>query len=189
MSDPITTLLSGRRGHFKMESGYHSEFWYDLDALFASPQRLRPYISALAKRLAAHRPDAVCGPMTGGAKLAEMIAGELGLAYYFTERVASPEAKGLFPVDYRLPAARRASVRGKSVAIVDDAISAGSAVRASSARPVALGALLVFGDGAGRFAADAGLALESVAQVAFGIWPPAECPHCRAGRPVEEVSA
>jgi len=35
MSDPITMLLSGRRGHFKMESGYPSEFWYDLDALFA----------------------------------------------------------------------------------------------------------------------------------------------------------
>jgi orotate phosphoribosyltransferase len=82
------------------------------------------------------------------------------------------------------------------VAIVDDAISAGSAVRGThadlvgcGARTVALGALLVFGDAAGRFAAAEGLALESVAQVAFGLWPPAECPHCQAGRPLEAVSA
>jgi orotate phosphoribosyltransferase len=109
--------------------------------------------------------------------------------------VVPPGATGLFPVDYLVPAAQRESVRGKRLAIVDDAISAGSAVRgthtdllACGARPVALGALFVFGEAAARFAADQGLALEGLAPMAFNLWPPADCALCRAGVAVEQVS-
>ncbi len=69
MQDKLIPLLAGRRGHFQMESGYHSERWFDLDVLFANPARLQPFVSELARRVARHRIDAVCGPMTGGAKL------------------------------------------------------------------------------------------------------------------------
>src|SRR6266850_1075275 len=106
MQDELITLLAGRRGHFQMESGYHSDQWFELGALLDQRERLRPFVSELAKRLAAHRIDAVCGPMTGGARLAEIIAGELGVAYYFTERFETTAA-GLFPVRYDLPAALR----------------------------------------------------------------------------------
>ncbi len=195
MSDEILQLLDGRRGHFRMESGYHSERWFDLDALFAQPERLRPFVVELATRLAAHRIDAVCGPVTGGAKLAAMISAELGVEYFFTGRFEEPGATGMFPVKYRIPASRREAVRGKSIAIVDDAVSAGSAARGiladligGGARPVALGALIVFGDTAARFAADNGLALEGVTRAAFGLWPPGDCPLCRAGVALEKVS-
>jgi len=195
MQDELIKLLAGRRGHFQTESGYHTEWWFKLDALFEQPARLRPFVAELARRLAAHRIDAVCGPMTGGAQLAQMLAAELGLEYFFTERFEQPGATGLFPVKYYVPAARREAVRGKSVAIVDDAVSAGSAARGTyadlvecGARPVALGALFVFGEGAARFARENNLALESIAEMSFGLWPPADCPLCRAGVAVERVS-
>lgn len=96
---------------------------------------------------------------------------------------------------YTLPTGQRARVRGRRVAIVDDAISVGSAIRGShadllarGAQPVALGALFVFGGAAARFATEHGLALEQIAPMAFGIWKPDECPLCRAGVPVERVS-
>jgi orotate phosphoribosyltransferase len=195
MQEELIALLAGRRGHFQMESGYHSERWFQLDPLFEQPERLRPFVIELAKRLAGHHLDAVCGPMTGGAKLARLIADELGLAYFHTERFVPSDATGLFPVKYLLPAAQRESVGGKAMAIVDDAVSAGSAARgthadlvACGARPVALGALFVFGDAAARYAAEQHLALERIAQMSFGLWPPAECPLCRAGVAVEQVS-
>ena len=129
MQDKLIALLAGRRGHFQMESGYHGEVWFTLNALFERPEELRPFAAELARRLAAHRIDAVCGPMTGGAKLARLVAAELGLAYFFAERFEPPETKGLFSVKYLLPAAQRAAAHGKAVAIVDDAVSAGSAAR------------------------------------------------------------
>jgi orotate phosphoribosyltransferase len=196
MRAEILKLLAGRHGHFQMESGYHSERWFNLNSLFDRPERLQPFVSELARRLAVHRIDAVCGPMTGGAKLARLIAAELGIGCGFTERFEPRDATGLFPVNYLVPATQREVLRGKAVAIVDDAVSAGSAARgtyadllACGARPVALGTLFVFGDTAVHFAAEHGLALESIAQTSFGMWRPADCPLCQAGVAVEKVSA
>lgn len=195
LMNELIQLLAGRRGHFRLESGYHSEQWFELDRVLDQRERLRPFVNELARRLAIHRIDAVCGPVTGGAKLAEWIAAELGVAYLFAERFAPAEAKGLFPVHYALPASQREQARGKSVAIVDDAVSAGSAVRgtyadllAGGARPVAIGALFVFGEAAGKLAAERHLALEGIARMDFRLWQPAECPLCRAGVPLEKVS-
>lgn len=178
-----------------MESGYHSEQWFDLDSLFAQREQLQPYVRELARRLAAHRIDAVCGPMTGGAVLAELIAAELGLPSFHTERIETPGATGLFPVRYVVPAAQRPRLCGKAVAIIDDAVSAGSAVKgtyadllACGAHPVACGALFIFGDTAAQFTADKNLHLEGIAHLPFALWKPADCPLCRAGVPFENIS-
>jgi len=193
MQDELIALLAGRRGHFRMESGYHSERWFELAPLLRQRARLRPFVVELARRLAVHRIDAVCGPVAGGAELAEMIAAETGVACFRAERFETADP-GLFPVKYRLPADQRERARGRACAIVDDAVSAGSAVRGTYAdlvacgvRPVAIGALFVFGDAAARFAAEHGLALEGIAPMSFGMWPPADCPLCRAGQPLESV--
>jgi len=77
------------------------------------------------------------------------------------------------------------------VAIVNDVINAGSAVRgtlsdleACAARPVAIGTLLVLGSSASRIAADRGVALETLAALPNNIWTPAECPLCLRGVPL-----
>lgn len=196
MAERITALLAARLGHFEMESGYHSASWFELGSLFADPSAVRPHVAELAKRLSPHRPDAVCGPMTGGAKLAEMIATELGIDAVVAERYERPGATGLFPVRYRIAEAQRPKTRGRRVAIVDDAISAGSAVRgtyadliACGALPVALGALVVFGEAAAQFAADTGLALEGIERMPFDMWPPEECPLCTNGVALDTAAA
>jgi orotate phosphoribosyltransferase len=196
VADTITGLLVRRRGHFQMESGYHSAAWFELRSLFDHPDDLSPFVTELARRLASHGVDSVCGPMTGGAKLARLIARELRIECFEAERIETPGKAGLFPVKYELPESQRQRARARSVAIVDDAISAGSAVRgtyadlvAHSARPVALGALIVFGDAAEQFAADRGLALEAIQRMPLEMWGPAECPLCEAGVAIDPVSA
>ena len=195
MPPDLLTLLAGRRGHFRMESGYHSDQWFNLDRLFDDPARLQPFVDELARGLATHRIEAVVGPMTGGAKLAAMIGAKLKIGSFHTERHETPNATGLFPVRYIVPAAQREQLRGKRVAIVDDAISAGSAVKgthtdllACGAKPVACGALIIFGDRADTSAARNNLQLEAIARTSFGMWPPAECPLCKAGLPLENKS-
>lgn len=187
----LLTLVGSRTGHFRLESGHHSDRWLDLDQIFLHPSALRPFVTELARRVAGHGVDTVCGPLNGGAFLAELMALELGAAFAFTERIVS-QRSGLFPVDYRIPAALKAALRGRRVAIVDDAISAGSAIRgtladarACGAVPVALGALIAFGSGARQIAADEGIPLESLVQLPNPIWAPTECPMCALGAPLQ----
>ena len=47
MPSDLLALLAGRRGHFRMESGYHSERWFNLDRLFVDPARLQPFVDDL----------------------------------------------------------------------------------------------------------------------------------------------
>jgi orotate phosphoribosyltransferase len=192
--DELLRLLAGRQGHFRMESGYHSDQWFDLDHLFDDRARLQPFVSELARRLAAHNIEGVCGPMTGGAKLAELIGREIGVPSYLTKRIETA-APGFFPIKYRLADAQRDRVREKRLAIVDDAISAGSAMRgtytdltACGARPVALGALIVFGPASEAFAHEHHLTLDGIAHTSFNLWKPAECPLCRENIALKAVS-
>jgi orotate phosphoribosyltransferase len=194
MQDELLALLAARRGHFRLESGHHGDLWLDLDPLFLRPARLRRYAAALARRLAGHGVEVVCGPLTGGAFVAQLVAAELDAAFAYAERRAPERGAALYAVEYRLPAALRSRASGKAVAIVDDAINAGSAVRATHAdllacvaRPVALGALLVLGTPASRFAVEQGLPLETVAVLDNTVWEPSDCPLCSGGIPLEEV--
>ena len=191
-SPSILSLLSPRKGHFSLESGHHGDLWIDLETLCQHPNVIRPFADALAAQLAAHHVEAVCGPLNEGAFVALMVASSLDVEFSYAERFEHPEIDALFPVEYRLPRVLRATVRGKRIAIVNDVISAGSAVRgtlldlqACGANVVAIGALLVLGSSASRLAADHHVALESGAQLAYSIWAPSECPLCAAGLPLE----
>src|SRR5262245_17485881 len=115
----IVGLLAGRRGHFLLESGHHGDLWLDLDGLFTRPTRVARFATELATRVAAQDTEAICGPLVGGAFLAEMIASCLDVEFVYAERSAR-SGGGLYAVDYRLPSALRGAVRGKRVAIVDD---------------------------------------------------------------------
>ena len=194
MSQELLGLVSGRPGHFRLESGHHGPLWFDLDPLFADAKRLLPFVEQLAETLRTHDVAGVCGPLVGGAFLAQMVAAALQVEFSFTERVRPPGHEGLYPTEYRLPRALRTRVRGKRVAIVDDAISAGSAVRgthaelmAHGAKPVVIGALMLLGSSASSFFAERGLPVTSVVQLAYDLWLPEDCPLCASGQPLEDV--
>lgn len=195
-ADAFLALVSGRRGHFRLESGHHGGLWLDLDPLFAEPRRIQPFVGALAEAIRPHGVDAVCGPLLGGAFLAQLVAHGLGVEFCFTERVMPADADGLYRASYRLPPAFRARVRGRRVAMVDDVMSAGSALRgtyaelrAHGAEPVVAGALLVLGSAGAEFFAGEGIPVAAAARDDYALWLPAECPQCAAGVPLEDVAA
>jgi orotate phosphoribosyltransferase len=183
-------MLPARKGHFRFESGHHSDQWLDLEELFARPEKIYPFAQELASKIAVHRPDGICGPLVEGAFLAMVVSSALQIPFFYAERIG-PGGQGLFPYGYRLPGAQRARARGRRIAIVNDVISAGSAVRgtladltACGATTVAIGCLLTMGLGAQQLAASAGAALETLAAQPLTIWAPSECPLCARGTPL-----
>jgi orotate phosphoribosyltransferase len=192
MQEELLALLAPRRGHFRLESGHHGDLWLEIARSFLRPRRLRRFAAELARRLAPHGVEVVCGPMVEGAMLAQMVAEELDAEFVFARQLTGPQGGGLFSIGYRIPTAVRRSVLARRVAVVDDVINAGSAVRGAfvdlvdcGAKPVVLGALLVLGSLASEFAASQRLALESLGSLSNVLWEPPACPLCAAGVPLE----
>jgi orotate phosphoribosyltransferase len=186
--------LGGRRGHFRMESGLHAAMWFDLDQLFVDPKTLDPIVAELALKVRPYAVDAVCGPLVGGALVAQLLARALDAECYFTERVRTGDDSRLFSARYELPPGVRRHVNGKRLALVDDVMSAGSSLRATMDETTAhgavitvIGALFVLGSKGAEFFAQHGLPVERVGQSAFDMWPAEACPLCAAGSAVEDV--
>lgn len=189
----LMNLVAARHGHFRLESGYHSTLWLELDSLFADPRAIAPFVGELSDKIRPYDVSVVCGPLLGGAFLAQLVAHALDVEFCFTERVAPADTTGLYGVRYVLPSAFHARVRGKRVAIVDDVMSAGSALRGThaalndqGATTVVAGALLVLGRRGVDFFSKREIEVESVGTDVFDLWPPDECPRCAAGDPVED---
>lgn len=194
MDDELLKLFERRRGHFRLESGHHGDLWLEIPLAFLRPGRLRPHARRLARMLVAYRIEAICGPLVEGAFLGQMVAEELALEFLFAEQFPQPSKDGLFPVGYRVPASLRSRIKGKRVAVVDDAINAGSAVRGAiedlkscGAQLVAIGALLRLGDRAAVLARAEAVPLVTLTRLESGtLWSPSECPLCRAGTPLDD---
>jgi orotate phosphoribosyltransferase len=188
-------LVAVRRGHFRLESGHHGALWLDLDALFADPRAVKPFVNALVNRIRPYDVGAVCGPLQGGAFLAQLVAQALEVEFWHTERVMRGETGALYQTRYALPPALARRARGKRAAMVDDVMSAGSALRgtfaelrAHGATPVVAGALLALGSASDVYFAEQRVAVEAVARSEYELWHPADCPLCAAGVPLEDVA-
>jgi len=194
VQDDVLSLLAARRGHFLLESGHHGDLWLDLELLCLRPRLVQPFARELATRMSKLEVDAVCGPLVEGAFVGLMVAAELNVDFAYSERFFQPPEDALFPVGYRIPNVLRSVLRNKRVAIVNDVVNAGSAVRGTfaaltdcGATPVAIGALVVLGAAAAEFAASKDLALESLAALPNTIWTARECPLCAAGAALQDV--
>jgi orotate phosphoribosyltransferase len=177
-----------------LESGHHSELWMTLETLCSTPSALRWSIEALADRLRPYSIDVACGPLNEGAFIA--LAQELRCGFAYAKRFVRRDKDGLFPVEYRLPAAQRGVVEGKRVAILNDVTSAGSAVRGTyedlqrlNANVVAIRSFLVLGNAINDFAYERRLRVEALEQRPYNIWTPVDCPLCRDGVPLEDLSS
>jgi orotate phosphoribosyltransferase len=79
MADPFARL-TGRDGHFRLESGYHTDRWLDLETRWRDPVELE-LVAELAEMLSPFRPSAICGPLVGGALLALAVAARLRVRF------------------------------------------------------------------------------------------------------------
>lgn len=188
IGEALRQAVSATRGHFLYESGHHGDLWLDLDSLFLDAARMRGWAAALARRAAGLGAEIVCGPLTGGAFLAQLIAAELGCGFVHAERMVEGGT-----VRYRIPALLAARLAGRRVLVADDAINAGSAVgltlaelRRHGAVPAGIACLLTLGEAAGRIAAAEGVTLLALAALQRGMWLPQDCPLCAAGTPLAQ---
>jgi orotate phosphoribosyltransferase len=126
-----------------------------------------------------------------------MVATLLQVEACTAERVELSSMREPSRVEYRLSSAwrLRCAAEHPRVAVVDDVIHAGSAVRSTLADlrrvggvPVAIGTLLVLGSNPPELSAESELPLVAVAQLSSGLWEPAACPLCAAGVTLEEPS-
>jgi orotate phosphoribosyltransferase len=189
MNSGVRGLAQPRWGHFELGTGHHGDVWLDLDALFLRPARLEPYVEWLADQLREHRVDAVCGPMEGGAFLALAMASRLGAAFLPGYRAAAA------PSGCRLPSVP-GGIGGWRVAIADDAVNAGTAIRAcyaelrgGAAVPVAVAALLALGPARAAVASTMSLPLYAAGEMQSQVWPTGQCPLCASGAPITDPSA
>jgi orotate phosphoribosyltransferase len=188
--------IPAREGHFVLESGYHTNLWLTLDAMFVEPARVAPLVAELARKLRPYDASCVCGPLLGGAFLAQSLSVAMGLDFLYAEPQPSPAGPGLFTAGYRLPIELARRVSGRRVVVVDDAISAGSSVRATRAALVEAGAavpvmgtLLLLGEHAVQHFATVQVPIEAVVRRGFTLWEPSGCPLCRDGVALEQPLA
>lgn len=195
MNGDLFDLVVARKGHFLLESGHHGDLWLDLELLCRRPRLVHPLAAELAKRLSSLDVDVVCGALVEGAFVGLMVASELKVDFSYSERFLRQSEGELFPAGYRVPQSLRDGLRYKRVAIVNDVINAGSAVRGTftdlqecGATIVAVGTLLVLGTAAFEFAKQKNVALESIATSPNNLWTPTACPLCASGEPLQDIA-
>jgi orotate phosphoribosyltransferase len=183
----VLKAVAASHGHYRYESGHHGDLWLDLDGLFVEARRARGWAAALAEQAAACRPEFVCGPLVGGAFVAQLLAAEMGVGFIFAERFVSASGSA----QYHIPESLRGAVGGRRVLLVDDAVNAGSALRATLTDLQACGGdlagfatLLTLGEAAGQMARQYAAPFFTLASLERQMWPAEACPLCLAGVPL-----
>jgi orotate phosphoribosyltransferase len=176
-----------RHGHFAYESGDHGDTWLTLELLFVDAQWLQRAAGQLADRIRQMNADVICGPVVGGALVAQPVAAALGASFVYAERQVTSAG-----AEYHIPPSARATLGGRRVVIVDDVINAGSAsaacareVRAAKGELVGVASLMLR-DGADAAVGERlGVPVECLHSVRWNIWPAGECPLCRSGHSLD----
>ena len=132
----LSNALVAKRGHFRYESGHHGDLWLDLGICSAAdPASIEPLVACMSGELGPSSRHRMRTDGRGRISWRCWLQGSSMPKFVYAERIEHPENRDLFPVEYRIPAALRDSIRGKRVAIVNDVINAGSAVRGTCRRP------------------------------------------------------
>lgn len=187
ISRALLSKVVQSRGHVVYESGHHGDVWLDLNELFVEAIAVRAWAREIARRARGCGANVVCGPMVGGALLAQFVAAELEVDFVFAEQIGA----GTDETSYRVPASLRPRLRGARVLLIDDVVNAGSAWDATlsdvlecGARPVGFGTLITMGTAAESIARRQGAPLIALAELERNLWAPDLCPLCRAGVPL-----
>lgn len=167
-------------GHFRLRSGLHSPHFLQSAALLQHPLYAEAVGEALARLFEEEGVDFVLGPAIGGVVLSFVTARALGARALFAEKDGRGEMfirKG-FTVN-----------PGDRFLAVEDVVTTGESVRrairaaqALGALPVGVGAIVNRGGGV-----EFGVPFRFLLAFEAPLYPPENCPLCRAGIPLEEV--
>jgi orotate phosphoribosyltransferase len=167
-------------GHFVLSSGRHSDEYWEKFRLLEWPRVTQQLCSVIAQRYATREIEAVVGPTTGGALLAQEVARQLDTRCLLAE----PSANGGREL-------RRGFVLHPSerVLIVDDVLTTGLSLREtlhalSAYKPDIRGIEVLIDRSEGVARRQFGVACHALLTVAACTYSPEECPLCAQGMPV-----
>jgi orotate phosphoribosyltransferase len=165
------------RGHFALTSGAHSSGYVQSSQILGRPDFAEPLAEELARRFREAGATCVVGPALGGAVLAYAVGRLLGIRVVYAERV-----QGILGLarGYQVDSADR-------VLIIEDVLITGRTieetieiVRLEGAAVVGVGVILDRSRGRVQF----GVRTERLATYDFDVYPPEDCPLCRANVPL-----
>src|SRR3954470_11933015 len=178
-------------GHFDYGNGYHGQVYLNPHQLFLHPSTIWRFAQDLIDLMPAdliQQTDVVAGPATGGALLAHTIAGLLDSRRSLTH---PPCSFAPFEKSGRQPLLRpfyQQLVRGRRVLIADDVRNTGQVtakcaelIREAGGTPLALVCIC------DRLESIADPGVPVIALVEYPAppnYPSAECPLCKAGKPI-----
>jgi len=178
-------------GHFRLNSGLHSDWYYEFDLLTANLKLSRRVSHVVANVLLPLGINAVVGLQTGG----EIIGREA--AFDLAHRYPARDVRPLFTKagsdgkTHRLSAQYRRLVQGRQVALVDDVTSTGYSLQTaaddvrSAGGTVVVAVVVVNRD---QVSLKDGLRLISLVHHPLQTWLPADCPLCAQGTPLDQAS-
>jgi orotate phosphoribosyltransferase len=179
-------------GHFDYGNGYHGNVYLNPHQLFRHPSTIWRFAQDLIDLLPGElvqRTEVVAGPVTGGALLAHTIAGLLDSRRSLTH---PPCVFAPFNYDpgggFALRPFYRREIAGRRVLLADDVRNTGETfARCAALVREAGGELVATAEIYDRCEATGDLGVPNIALAEFRApenYPAAECPLCRAGRPI-----
>jgi orotate phosphoribosyltransferase len=179
-------------GHFDYGNGYHGDVYLNPHQLFKHPSTIWRFAQDLIDLMPGElvqRTEVVAGPVTGGALLAHTIAGLLDSRRSLTH---PPCIFAPFNYDPRggftLRAFYRREIEGRRVLLADDVRNTGETfARCAALVREAGGEVVATAEIYDRCEATVDLGVPNIALAEFRApknAPAADCPLCRAGRPI-----
>ena len=165
------------KGHFKLSSGFHSEYYLQCALVLADPKIASRLCKELAAKFKGKKIDVVIGPAIGGITAAYEVARALGAKGIFSER---EEGKMILRRGFKLS-------RGEKVLVVEDVTTTGGSAqevvdlsKSHGAKVVGVGAIIDRSGGKAKFS----VPFKSLARLNIKTFQPQDCPLCKAGKPI-----
>lgn len=165
------------RGHFKLSSGLHSEYYLQCALVLADPKVAARLCKELAAKFKDKKISVVIGPAMGGITAAYEVARALGSRGIFSER---EEGKMTLRRGFKLEP-------GEKVLVIEDVTTTGGSAQevvdlanSLGAKIVGVGAIIDRSGGKAKFS----VPFKSLAKLKIETFNPGNCPLCKAGKPI-----
>ncbi|MEN6561449.1 MAG: orotate phosphoribosyltransferase [Acidobacteriota bacterium] len=173
------------RGHFKLTSGKHSEWYFEKIRLIEKPAALEKIVDLLAAKIRREVPDFdyVVSPAYGAIAIGFLTALKLGKKFAFTQR-----ADGKMTIRSGF-----SGLAGSRAVIVEDILTTGGSILEVIAclreRQVPVAGVYVLVDRSGGAIPIDGKAVGSLLTLKVEAFEPDACPFCAEGIPITKPGA
>jgi orotate phosphoribosyltransferase len=173
------------RGHFKLTSGKHSEWYFEKIRLIEKPAVMDKIIDLLVEKIRREVPDFdyVVSPAYGAIALGFLAALKLGKKFAFTQRV---EEKMAFRAGFT-------GIEGAKAVIVEDILTTGGSlnevVAALKEKNTEVAGIYVLVDRTGGAVPIEGRPVGSLLALKVEAFEPDVCPFCKQGLPLTKPGA